>query len=163
MYQLVKHLSVLYYFYKYFILLYCIKLYLECAQRLLRGKMGKKRGYEYRIVSFVPFCIAYNIGGIKAQKMTQGEKRKWACTKNDYVRSICIQKGITHKQPGQMKKLPQDLSFFLCMLISLSLYPLSPLSCCRKDNFLQYSCNFCQQTTHYCFIVAARAVVVVVV
>ena len=123
MFQLVKHLSVLYYFYKYFILLYCIKLYLECAQRLLRGKMGKKRGCEYRIVSY---CIVRTIlhrlqYRWKAQKMTQGEKRKWACTKNDYVRSICIQKGITHKQPVQMKKLPQDLSFFLCMLISHSL------------------------------------------
>ena len=108
-----------------FILLYCIKLYLECAQRLLRGKMGKKRVCEYRIV---PYCIVRTIlhrlqYRWKAQKMTQGEKRKWACTKNDYVRSICIQKGITHKQPGQMKKLPQDLSFFLCMLISHSPLP----------------------------------------
>ena len=142
MFQLVKHLSVLYYFYKYFILLYCIKLYLECAQRLLRGKMGKKRGCEYRIVSY---CIVRTIlhrlqYRWKAQKMTQGEKRKWACTKNDYVRSICIQKGITHKQPGQMKKLPQDLSFFLCMLISHSLSPLSTLSTLLLS---QYSCNFC--------------------
>ena len=49
-------------------------------------------------------------------------RRRLEQGKNDYV-SICIQKGITHKQPGQMKKLPQDLSFFLCMLISHSPLP----------------------------------------
>ena len=102
-----------------------------------QGKDGEEKGVwvSYCIVRTILHRLQYRW---KAQKMTQGVKRKWASTKNDYVRSICIQKGITHKQPGQMKKLPQDLSFFLCMLISLSLSPLSPLSCCRKDNFLQF-------------------------